>query len=112
MLQIKNKRLMGFDGDECKNTLPTADDFKFFGGGGGKGGKGKTQVVYVPQQVKAPVKEVVKQAPNPSTQDTATNTTDTNTDTTNPTNEDEIIGGRKKSLGGTRKLTIPVTTSR
>lgn len=107
MLQIKNKRLMGFAGAESKDTLPTADDFKFFGGGGGKGGKGKTQIVYVPQQVKAPVKEVVKQAPNPSTQDTATDTTDTDTE-----NKDEIIGGRKKSLGGTRKLTIPVTTSR
>lgn len=111
MLQIKNKRLMGFAGSECKDTLPTADDFKFFGGGGGKGGGGSAQVVYVKQKPQKNTVETIKQAPNPSTQDTATDTTDTNTDT-NPTNEDEIIGGRKKSLGGTRKLTIPVTTSR
>lgn len=104
MLQIKNKRLMGLAGIECKDTLPTADDFKFFGGGGGKGGGGKTKVVYVPQEK---IVETIKQAPNPSTQDTATDTADTIT-----TNEDEIIGGRKKTLGGTRKLTIPVTTSR
>lgn len=39
MLQIKNKRLIGFDDIESKDTLPTADDFKFFGGGGGKDGR-------------------------------------------------------------------------
>lgn len=101
MLQIKNKRLMGFAGIESKDDLPTADDFKFFGGGKGGGG---SKIVYVPQEKRV---ETIKQAPNPSTQDTATDTADTIT-----TNEDEIIGGRKKTLGGTRKLTIPVTTSR
>lgn len=106
MLQIKNKRLMGFACIESKDDLPTADDFKFFGGGGGGKGGGGSNVVYVPQEKRV---ETIKQAPNPSTQDTATATDTADTITTN---EDEIIGGRKKTLGGTRKLTIPVTTSR
>lgn len=102
MIKIRNKRLMSYDGIECNK--PTDNDFTFFGGGGGKGGGG-SGVVYVPQ-VQTVTKEVVKPAPKPSEQSTAS--------------EAEVTGeidtssgsGVKRTLGGTRKLAIPVTTSR
>ena len=102
MINIRNKRLMSYDGMEC--NLPTANDFTFFGGGG-KGG-GKTKVVYVPQTV---TKEVVKQAPKAPEQSTAS-TADVSGEI--DTSSDDNVGGRKKTLGGTRKLAIPVTASR
>ena len=104
MINIRNKRLMNYDGMEC--NLPTANDFTFFGGGGKGGGGG--QIVYVPQ-VKTVTKEVVRQAPQAPTQSTAS-TADVSGEI--DTSSDDDIGGRKKTLGGTRKLAIPVTTSR
>ena len=103
MIKIRNKRLMSYDGIEC--NLPTANDFTFFGGGGGKGG-GKTKVVYVPQTV---TKEVVKQAPQAPTQSTASEAEVTGEIDTSSGSD---VDGRKRTLGGTRKLAIPVTTSR
>lgn len=100
MISIRNKRLMNYDGIE--NNIPTMNDFTFFGGGG-KGGGGKTKVVYVPQVVK---ETVVKKAPDSSQQASALDMGDAGE------TEDDGTGGRKKSLGGTRKLAIPVTTSR
>ena len=103
MIKIRNKRLMSYDGIEC--NLPTANDFTFFEGGGGKGGGG-TRVVYVPQTV---TKEVVRQAPQAPTQSTAS---EGDVSGELDTSSDDNVGGRKKTLGGTRKLAIPVTTSR
>ena len=106
MINIRNKRLMNYDGIECNwGDLPTANDFTFFGGGG-KGGGGKTKVVYVPQTV---TKEVVKQAPKPSEQSTASEAEVTGEI---DTSSGSGIDGRKRTLGGTRKLAIPVTASR
>ena len=107
MINIRNKRLMSYDGIEC--NLPTANDFTFFGGGGGKGGGG-TKVVYVPQvQTQTVTKEVVKQAPKPSEQSTASEAEVTGEI---DTSSGSGVDGRKRTLGGTRKLAIPVTTSR
>ncbi len=94
MVAIQNKRLMLSDGIECDTA--NLNDFMFFGGGG-KGGGG-TKVVYV--------KTPVAKAPEQSTASNI-NETDVNTE------DDELIGGgRNKTLGGTRKLAIPVTPSR
>lgn len=106
MIKIRNKRLMSYD-DMESNILPTANDFTFFGGGG-KGGGGKTKIVYVPQ-VKTVTKEVVRQAPQAPTQSTAS---EGDVSDELDTSSDDNVGGRKKTLGGTRKLAIPVTTSR
>lgn len=100
MINIRNKRLMNYDGIEC--NIPTANDFTFFGGGG-KGGGG---IVYVPQ---VQTKEVVKQAPKPAEQSTATTAEVTGEI---DTSSGDDVAGRKRTLGGTRKLAIPVTTSR
>lgn len=98
MVEIQNKRLILSEGIEC-NFTPNLNDFMFFGGGG-KGGGG-TKVVYVPQ-----VQTVVKNAPKQ--QEGASNMTEDGV----PSDDDETIGGRNKTLGGTRKLAIPVTPSR
>lgn len=106
MINIRNKRLMNYDGIECNwGDLPTANDFTFFGGGG-KGGGGKTKVVYVPQTV---TKEVVRQAPQAPTQSTAS---EEGVAGELDNSSDDGINGRKRTLGGTRKLAIPVTASR
>ena len=97
----QNKRLMLSEGIEC-NFTPNLNDFMFFGGGG-KGG-GKTKVVYVPQTVK---ETVVKKAPDAVKQEGASNMAEDE-----EASDDETIGGRNKTLGGTRKLAIPVTPSR
>ena len=105
MVEIQNKRLMLSDGIECDFT-PNLNDFMFFGGGG-KGGGGGTRVIYVPQ-VQTVKETVVKNAPNaPKQQEGASTMTEDG-----ETPEDETIGGRNKTLGGTRKLAIPVTPSR
>ena len=101
MTVIQNKRLMLSEGIECDTA--NLNDFMFFGGGG-KGGGGGTKVVYVPQTVK---ETVVKNAPNAVKQEGAS----TMTEDGKPS-DDEITGGRSKTLGGTRKLAIPVTPSR
>lgn len=103
MVEIQNKRLMLSEGIEC-NFTPNLNDFMFFGGGG-KGGGGKTKIVYVPQTVK---ETVVKNAPNAPKQEGASNMTEDG----KPSDDDELTGGRNKTLGGTRKLAIPVTPSR
>ena len=95
---------MSYDGIEC--NLPNLNDFTFFGGGGGKGGGGKTKVVYVPQTV---TKEVVRQAPQAPTQSTAS---EEGVAGELDNSSDDGINGRKRTLGGTRKLAIPVTASR
>lgn len=100
MINIRNKRLMNYDGIEC--NIPTANDFTFFGGGKGGGGG----IVYVPQ---VQTKEVVKQAPNPSEQSSASEAEVTGEI---DTSSGDGVGERKKTLGGTRKLAIPVTASR
>lgn len=105
MVEIQNKRLMLSDGMES-NSTPNLNDFMFFGGGGGKGGGGKTKIVYVPQ-VQTVKETVVKKAPDAVKQEGASTMTE---DGESP--EDETIGGRSKTLGGTRKLAIPVTPSR
>lgn len=106
MINIRNKRLMNYDGMESNwGDLPKANDFTFFGGGG-KGGGGKTKIVYVPQ---VQTKEVVRQAPQAPTQSTAS---EGDVSGELDTSSDDNVGGRKKTLGGTRKLAIPVTTSR
>lgn len=97
MIKIRNKRLMSYDGMEC--NLPTANDFTFFGGGGKGGGGG---VVYVPQTVTKP-------APKPSEQSTASEAEVTGEI---DTSSGDGVAGRKRTLGGTRKLAIPVTASR
>ena len=102
MIEIQNKRLMLSEGIEC-NFTPNLNDFMFFGGGG-KGG-GKTKVVYVPQTVK---ETVVKKAPDSVKQEGASSMTEGDV----ASDDDEITGGRKRTLGGTRKLAIPVTPSR
>jgi hypothetical protein len=102
MVEIQNKRLMLSEGIEC-NFTPNLNDFMFFGGGG-KGG-GKTKVVYVPQTVK---ETVVKKAPDSVKQEGTSSLTEDGVSST----DDEITGGRSKTLGGTRKLAIPVTPSR
>lgn len=102
MVLIQNKRLMLSEGMES-NFTPNLNDFMFFGGGGGKGGG--TRTVYVPQVQE---KEVVKKAPaTPVTQDSASNINQDGYE-----DDDEIIGGRRRALGGVRKLTIPATASR
>lgn len=103
MINIRNKRLMNYDGIEC--NMSTANEFTFFGGGGGKGGGG-TKVVYVPQ---VQTKEVVKQAPKPAEQSSASESEVTGE---LATSSGDDVGGRKRTLGGTRKLAIPVTASR
>ena len=102
MVEIQNKRLMLSEGIEC-NFTPNLNDFMFFGGGG-KGGGG-TRVVYVPQTVK---ETVIKKAPDAVKQEGASNMNEDE----KPSDDDETIGGRNKTLGGTRKLTIPVTPAR
>lgn len=105
MIKIRNKRLMNYDCMESNwGDLPKANDFTFFGGGG-KGGGG-SEVVYVPQTV---TKEVVKQAPKPSEQSTASEAEVTGEI---DTSSGSGVDGRKRTLGGTRKLAIPVTASR
>ena len=105
MTVIQNKRLMLSEGIEC-NFSPNLNDFMFFGGGG-KGGGGKTKIVYVPQTVK---ETVIKKAPDAVKQEGASSMTDG--DVASSSTDDEIVGGRSKTLGGTRKLAIPVTPSR
>ena len=100
MIVIQNKRLMLSEGIEC--DTPNLNDFMFFGGGG-KGGGG---IVYVPQTVK---ETIVKKAPDAVKQEGASAMTEGDVGTTP---DDEIVGGRSKTLGGTRKLAIPVTPSR
>ena len=107
MVEIQNKRLMLSEGIEC-NFTPNLNDFMFFGGGGGKGGGGKTKVVYVPQ-VQTVKETVVKKAPDAVKQEGATSMAEGDIGSTD---NDEITGGRSKTLGGTRKLAIPVTPSR
>lgn len=97
MISIRNKRLMSY-GEGVDNNIPTVDDFTFFGGGKGGGGGG---IVVIKQKAK-PVPKAPEQA-------TASNVNDTDI----ATEDDELIGGgTRKSLGGTRKLAIPVTASR
>ena len=97
MVLVQNKRLMLSEGID-RNT-PDLNDFMFFGGGGGKGGGGGGKTVYV-----------VPKAPE---QASANNLDYKDITTDVATGEaDEIIGGKNKQLGGTRKLAIPVTTSR
>ena len=103
MVEIQNKRLMLSEGIEC-NFTPNLNDFMFFGGGG-KGGGGKTKIVYVPQTVK---ETVIKKAPDSASQTGASTMTEGDVSS----DDDEITGGRSKTLGGTRKLAIPVTPSR
>ena len=103
MVEIQNKRLILSEGIEC-NFTPNLNDFMFFGGGG-KGGGGGTRVVYVPQ-VQTVKETVVKSAPKQ--QEGASSMTEDGV----PSDDDETIGGRNKTLGGTRKLAIPVTPSR
>lgn len=92
MISIRNKRLMSYDGMEC--NIPTVDDFTFFGGG--KGGGGGVYIKPKPTP-KAPEQAEAKEI----------------NDTDIATEDDELIGGgKRKSLGGTRKLAIPVTASR
>ena len=98
----QNKRLMLSDWGECDFT-PNLNDFMFFGGGG-KGGGG-TRVVYVPQTVK---ETIIKKAPDSVSQTGASSMNEDDT----TSSDDETIGGRSKTLGGTRKLAIPVTPSR
>ena len=106
MVEIQNKRLMLSEGMES-NSTPNLNDFMFFGGGG-KGGGGGTKVVYVPQ-VQTVKETVVKKAPDSVKQEGASNITDGDV-ASSP--DDEITGGRNKTLGGTRKLAIPVTPAR
>lgn len=96
---------MNYDGIEC--NIPTANDFTFFGGGGGKGGGG-SKIVYVPQ-VQTVTKEVVKQAPKPAEQSSAS---EAEVAGELATSSGDDVSGRKRTLGGTRKLAIPVTASR
>ena len=105
MVEIQNKRLILSEGIEC-NFTPNLNDFMFFGGGG-KGGGGGTKVVYVPQ-VQTVKETVVKKAPDVVKQEGASSMTEDGV----PSDDDETIGGRNKTLGGTRKLAIPVTPSR
>ena len=107
MVEIQNKRLMLSEGIECKFT-PNLNDFMFFGGGGKGGGGGG--IVYVPQIQKEIVKETtIKKAPDSANQEGASSM---NEGDVASSSDDEIAGGRKKTLGGTRKLAIPVTPSR
>ena len=103
MVEIQNKRLMLSEWGECDFIAPNLNDFMFFGGGG-KGGGGKTKIVYVPQTVK---ETVIKKAPDSASQTGASSLTEDGA-----SSDDEIVGGRSKTLGGTRKLAIPVTPSR
>ena len=105
MTVIQNKRLMLSEGIECDTA--NLNDFMFFGGGGKGGGGGG--VVYVPQ-VRTVKETVVKNAPNAVKQEGATNMNEG--DVASSSTDDEITGGRSKTLGGTRKLAIPVTPSR
>ena len=105
MVEIQNKRLMLSEGIEC-NFTPNLNDFMFFGGGG-KGGVGGTRVVYVPQ-VQTVKETVVKKAPDSASQTGASSLTEDGVSS----DDDETVGGRSKTLGGTRKLAIPVTPSR
>ena len=107
MVIIQNKRLMLSEGMESNFTSPNLNDFMFFGGGG-KGGGGGTRVVYVPQ-VQTVKETVVKKAPDAVKQEGASSMTEG--DVASST-DDETIRGRSKTLGGTRKLAIPVTPSR
>ena len=107
MTVIQNKRLMLSEWGECDFIAPNLNDFMFFGGGG-KGGGGGTKVVYVPQ-VQTVKETVVKNAPNaPKQQEGASTMTEDGV----PSDDDETMGGRNKTLGGTRKLAIPVTPAR
>lgn len=100
MVLIRNKRLMLSEWGEC-DFSPNLNDFMFFEGGGGKGGG--TKVIYVPQEKET----VVRKAPDTIKQEGASNLNEgTSTD------DDELVGGRRRALGGTRKLTIPATPSR
>lgn len=105
MVEIQNKRLMLSEGIEY-NFTPNLNDFMFFGGGG-KGGGGKTKIVYVPQ-VQTVKETVVKKAPDAIKQEGASSMTEDGVSS----DDDETVGGRSKTLGGTRKLAIPVTPSR
>ena len=104
MVEIQNKRLMMSEWGECDFT-PNLNDFMFFGGGG-KGG-GKPKIVYVPQ-VQTVKETVVKKAPDSASQTGASSLTEDGVSS----DDDETVGGRSKTLGGTRKLAIPVTPSR
>ena len=104
MVEIQNKRLILSEGIEC-NFTPNLNDFMFFGGGGKGGGGG---IVYVPQ-VQTVKETVVKKAPDAVKQEGASNMTEGDVASSS---DDDIAGGRSKTLGGTRKLAIPVTPSR
>ena len=104
MVLIQNKRLMLSDG--IIEDTANLNDFMFFGGGG-KGGGGGTQVVSAPQ-VQTVKETVFKYAPNAPKQEGAS----TMTEDGKPSDDDELTGGRSKTLGGTRKLAIPVTPAR
>ena len=101
MVLIKNKRLMLSEGIDY--DVPNLNDFMFFGGGGKGGGGGG--IVYVPQTVK---ETVVKKAPDAVKQEGASAMTEGDV----ASSDDDIVKGRSKTLGGTRKLAIPVTPSR
>lgn len=101
---IRRKRGRTVVLDEVGLVVDPLEDFIFLGGGGGKGGGGK--VVYVPQ-VQTVKETVVKKAPEAVKQEGASSMTEDGV-----SSDDEITGGRKKTLGGTRKLAIPVTASR
>ena len=103
MVEIQNKRLMVSEWGECDFT-PNLNDFMFFGGGGKGGGGG---IVYVPQ-VQTVKETTVKKAPDAVKQEGASNMTEGDV----ASSDDETIRGRSKTLGGTRKLAIPVTPSR
>lgn len=102
MTVIQNKRLMLSEG--IVEDTANLNDFMFFGGGGKGGGGG---IVYVPQ-VETVKETVVKNTPNaPKQQEGASTITEDG-----KPSDDVTIGGRNKTLGGTRKLVIPVTPSR
>lgn len=98
---LRRKRKQTVVLDEVGLIVNPLEDFMFYGGGKGGGG---TKIVYVPQVQK---ETVVKNAPNAPKQEGAS----TMTEDDKPS-DDETINGRNKTLGGTRKLAIPVTPSR
>lgn len=104
MVLIQNKRLMLSEGIDY-DFSPNINDFMFFEGGGGKGGGGGTKVIYVPQE-KTVTK--IRKAPDPVKQEGASNINNG----ASTSDDDELVGGRRRALGGTRKLTIPATPSR
>ena len=103
MVEIQNKRLILSEGIECDTA--NLNHFMFFGGGGKGGGRG---TIYVPQ-IQTVKETIVKKAPDAVKQEGASSM---NEGDVASSTDDEITGGRSKTLGGTRKLAIPVTPSR